>query len=250
MSDGDDDRPEMEPEARVLTREELQQFSFENPTFGYGHGFQDSYTRRHGNDASSYAVNFGGGFPSSNPVSSQVGGLASSNHTTYRLPGYNTSSYMPSLDANITKNFSCCGLNLPTLHALSLHYEETHSETDSRPGTTHEVQHDHDATDGSGKNEDSDPDVEPFQSFERGLRTRDGRDSVIAATSPKPSEGSGGSDTTGIDNMSVQDGLPPASSEQEDDAWSHDNAPTTQQRLDQLKTYAANIAPSTPGPSF
>jgi transcription factor SFP1 len=53
-------------------------------------------------------------------------------------PSYHSSSYLPKLEANFMKDFSCCGLTLPTLHDLLQHYEEAHAQKD--PGTNDAVQ--------------------------------------------------------------------------------------------------------------
>lgn len=37
-----------------------------------------------------------------------------------------SSSYLPNLEADFCKDYSCCGLVLPTLHDLLRHYEEAH----------------------------------------------------------------------------------------------------------------------------
>lgn len=40
--------------------------------------------------------------------------------------GINSSSYLPNLEAQYCKDYSCCGQTLPTLHDLLRHYEESH----------------------------------------------------------------------------------------------------------------------------
>ncbi|KAF2493656.1 hypothetical protein BU16DRAFT_551428 [Lophium mytilinum] len=42
-------------------------------------------------------------------------------------PSYHSSSYLPKMEANFMKDFSCCGLVLDTLHELLQHYEEKHA---------------------------------------------------------------------------------------------------------------------------
>ena len=49
---------------------------------------------------------------------------------TFNSPSYHSSSYLPKLEANFMKDFSCCGLTLPTLHDLLQHYEEAHAQKD------------------------------------------------------------------------------------------------------------------------
>ena len=46
----------------------------------------------------------------------------------FQSPSYHSSSYLPKLEANFMKDFSCCGLTLPTLHDLLQHYEEAHAQ--------------------------------------------------------------------------------------------------------------------------
>lgn len=45
----------------------------------------------------------------------------------YNSPSFHSSSYLPKLEANFMKDFSCCGLVLPSLHDLLQHYEESHA---------------------------------------------------------------------------------------------------------------------------
>ncbi|KAJ4520504.1 Transcriptional regulator of ribosomal biogenesis proteins [Exophiala dermatitidis] len=49
---------------------------------------------------------------------------------TFNSPSFHSSSYLPKLEANFMKDFSCCGLTLPTLHDLLQHYEEAHAQKD------------------------------------------------------------------------------------------------------------------------
>jgi transcription factor SFP1 len=46
---------------------------------------------------------------------------------TYQSPSYHSSSYLPKLEANFMRDFSCCGTTLPSLHDLLQHYEEVHA---------------------------------------------------------------------------------------------------------------------------
>ena len=48
--------------------------------------------------------------------------------TFHQSPSYHSSSYLPKLEANFMRDFSCCGLILPSLHDLLQHYEEAHAE--------------------------------------------------------------------------------------------------------------------------
>ncbi|WEW54813.1 Transcriptional regulator of ribosomal biogenesis proteins [Emydomyces testavorans] len=47
---------------------------------------------------------------------------------TLQSPSYHSSSYLPKLEANFMRDFSCCGNTLPTLHDLLQHYEEAHAQ--------------------------------------------------------------------------------------------------------------------------
>ena len=47
----------------------------------------------------------------------------------YQSPSYHSSSYLPKLEANFMKDFTCCGKILPSMHDLLAHYEENHSTT-------------------------------------------------------------------------------------------------------------------------
>ena len=48
-------------------------------------------------------------------------------------PSYHSSSYLPKLEANYMRDFSCCGMTLPSLHDLLQHYEEAHAQKPSQP---------------------------------------------------------------------------------------------------------------------
>jgi transcription factor SFP1 len=45
----------------------------------------------------------------------------------YQTPSFHSSSYLPKLEANFMRDFSCCGLTIPGLHELLQHYEEQHT---------------------------------------------------------------------------------------------------------------------------
>lgn len=51
----------------------------------------------------------------------------------YQSPSYHSSSYLPKLEAHFMKDFSCCGLTLPSFHDLLQHYEENHAQ---QPGAS------------------------------------------------------------------------------------------------------------------
>lgn len=46
----------------------------------------------------------------------------------FQSPSFHSASYLPKLEANFMRDFTCCDLKLPTLHDLLQHYEETHSD--------------------------------------------------------------------------------------------------------------------------
>lgn len=45
----------------------------------------------------------------------------------YQSPSFHSSSYLPKLEANFMRDFSCCGRTLASLHDLLQHYEESHA---------------------------------------------------------------------------------------------------------------------------
>lgn len=51
----------------------------------------------------------------------------------HQSPSFHSSSYLPKLEANFMRDFTCCGKILPDLHDLLQHYEEAH--TQSSPNT-------------------------------------------------------------------------------------------------------------------
>ena len=53
---------------------------------------------------------------------------------TFQSPSFHSSSYLPKLEANFMRDFSCCGVTLPTLHDLLQHYEEAHATRSTQPG--------------------------------------------------------------------------------------------------------------------
>src|SRR2546430_3069466 len=64
--------------------------------------------------------------------------MAGTSPFTYQSPSFHSSSYLPKLEAEFMRNFSCCGVTLPSLHDLLQHYEEAHAQqappTLQRPG--------------------------------------------------------------------------------------------------------------------
>ncbi|CAN6624208.1 hypothetical protein TRVA0_009S03004 [Trichomonascus vanleenenianus] len=47
-------------------------------------------------------------------------------HQQMSMSPIHSSSYLPNLEADFCKDYSCCGQTLPTLHDLLRHYEEAH----------------------------------------------------------------------------------------------------------------------------
>ncbi|KAF2758613.1 hypothetical protein EJ05DRAFT_358977 [Pseudovirgaria hyperparasitica] len=43
-------------------------------------------------------------------------------------PSFHSSSYLPKMEANFMKDFTCCGLTLDSLHELLQHFEEAHAQ--------------------------------------------------------------------------------------------------------------------------
>ncbi|KAJ5161844.1 hypothetical protein N7492_007236 [Penicillium capsulatum] len=52
----------------------------------------------------------------------------------FQSPSFHSSSYLPKLEANFMRDFSCCGVTLPTLHDLLQHYEEAHATKSPNQG--------------------------------------------------------------------------------------------------------------------
>jgi transcription factor SFP1 len=52
---------------------------------------------------------------------------------TIQSPSYHSSSYLPKLEANFMRDFSCCGITLASLHDLLQHYEEAHASKSTQP---------------------------------------------------------------------------------------------------------------------
>ena len=51
----------------------------------------------------------------------------------YQSPSFHSSSYLPKLEAQFFKDFSCCNVTLPSLHELLKHYEECHASQHMAP---------------------------------------------------------------------------------------------------------------------
>lgn len=51
----------------------------------------------------------------------------------YQSPSFHSSSYLPKLEAQFFKDFSCCNVTLPSLHELLKHYEECHASQQMAP---------------------------------------------------------------------------------------------------------------------
>lgn len=54
--------------------------------------------------------------------------MAGTSPFPYQSPSFNSSSYLPKLEASFMRDFACCGNTLPTLHDLLQHYEESHAQ--------------------------------------------------------------------------------------------------------------------------
>ncbi|KAL2110351.1 hypothetical protein VUR80DRAFT_1271 [Thermomyces stellatus] len=48
-------------------------------------------------------------------------------------PSFQSSSYLPKLEANFMRDFTCCNRTLPNLHDLLQHYEEAHAQEPNHP---------------------------------------------------------------------------------------------------------------------
>ncbi|KEZ46017.1 hypothetical protein SAPIO_CDS1423 [Scedosporium apiospermum] len=48
-------------------------------------------------------------------------------------PSFQSSSYLPKLEANFMRDFTCCNKTLPNLHDLLQHYEEAHAQEPNHP---------------------------------------------------------------------------------------------------------------------
>ncbi|KAK2743779.1 Transcriptional regulator of ribosomal biogenesis protein [Myotisia sp. PD_48] len=59
--------------------------------------------------------------------------MAGTSPFTFQSPSYHSSSYLPKLEANFMRDFSCCGFTLPSLHDLLQHYEEAHAQRSPQP---------------------------------------------------------------------------------------------------------------------
>ena len=58
--------------------------------------------------------------------------MTGSSPFAYQSPSFHSSSYLPKMEANFMRDFSCCGMTLPTLHDLLQHYEECHAQQASQ----------------------------------------------------------------------------------------------------------------------
>jgi transcription factor SFP1 len=53
-------------------------------------------------------------------------------YMTQQSPSFHSSSYIPKLEANFMRDFTCCDRTWPTLHDLLQHYEENHTQPNSQ----------------------------------------------------------------------------------------------------------------------
>ena len=58
----------------------------------------------------------------------------------HQSPSYQSSSYIPKMEANFMKDFACCGRTLDSLHDLIQHYEESHAQSGQISSTTQSIQ--------------------------------------------------------------------------------------------------------------
>lgn len=61
---------------------------------------------------------------------------------TFNSPSFHSSSYLPKLEAEFCRDFSCCGIPLPSLHDLLRHYEEHHAQQNTMDNGVTNVQND------------------------------------------------------------------------------------------------------------
>lgn len=54
-------------------------------------------------------------------------------YMTQQSPSFHSSSYIPKLEANFMRDFTCCDRTWPTLHDLLQHYEENHTQSNVQP---------------------------------------------------------------------------------------------------------------------
>ncbi|KAL4895704.1 hypothetical protein BDV59DRAFT_172988 [Aspergillus ambiguus] len=60
--------------------------------------------------------------------------MAGTSPFTFQSPSFHSSSYLPKLEADFMRDFSCCGVTLPGLHDLLQHYEEAHATKSPHQG--------------------------------------------------------------------------------------------------------------------
>ena len=61
------------------------------------------------------------------PNSIMMSGTSPAPFASGQSPSFHSSSYLPKMEANFMKDFTCCGLTLASLHDLLQHFEETHA---------------------------------------------------------------------------------------------------------------------------
>lgn len=94
---------------------------------------------------------------------------------TLQSPSYHSSSYLPKLEANFMRDFSCCGNTLPSLHDLLQHYEEAHAQ--KSPQQPQQPQQMQDSNNNSNNNNKSVP------QSQQGLQPGNG---ISGASTPRP----------------------------------------------------------------
>ncbi|TLD26556.1 hypothetical protein PspLS_04404 [Pyricularia sp. CBS 133598] len=68
-----------------------------------------------------------GGMSVSSFIRDEIQMTGTSPYPTHQSPSHHSSSYIPKLEANFMRNFTCCDRTWPTMHDLLTHYEESHT---------------------------------------------------------------------------------------------------------------------------
>jgi transcription factor SFP1 len=63
--------------------------------------------------------------------SMMMGGTSPANFNFPRSPSLHSSSYLPKMETNFLRDYSCCGQTLDSLHELLQHFEENHAQQSS-----------------------------------------------------------------------------------------------------------------------
>lgn len=100
-------KPERRELPRLLMQDRLRAAPVDNLTIGHG-------------------TSWGGVSAGSQVRDDMV--MSGTSPSAFQSPLYHSSSYLPKLEAHFMRDFSCCGLILPTLHDLLEHYEKAHCQ--------------------------------------------------------------------------------------------------------------------------